>query len=193
MGEFAHYGELVSVLKQSVKDRTTGTLFIRTDNNRSVMVGLDRGEIVMLACGVKRGLDAVPEIRAIRGGSYRLTSSAIDIGASALPPTADLLRMLEGTQPAAPPSPGGAPRAAEGGAESDARPAVDLLRKIFSEFIGPIGIMVFEGVLKRLGAPRGAEEIERLIEALAGELGDPGEASRFKQTARARLKGLRSG
>ena len=26
MGEFAHYGELLSVLKQSVKDRTTGTL-----------------------------------------------------------------------------------------------------------------------------------------------------------------------
>ena len=185
MGEFVGYEQLLSTLRQHVRDGVTGTLFIRTETNRSAMVGFRNGEIVMLSCGMQRGLDAVAEIRAIQAGSHRLAPNSVDMGSASLPPTAELLALLEA---AAGPSPGPSPApAAPAPGGYDAGPAVAALKALFVEFIGPIGPMVFDDVRGRLGTPRRPEDLEQLVNGLASELGGAAEAARFKQAARQRL------
>jgi hypothetical protein len=187
MGEFTGFDQLLTTLRQHVRDGASGTLFIRTDANRSAMVGFRRGDIVLLSAGVKSGLEAVPELQGIRAGSHRLTPNTVDMGPSTLPPTRDLLAMLEGAgataaggtapapqQPAQQPAPDG----------FDAAPATDALRATFMAFIGPIGPMVFQDVLARLGTPRSTGDVEQLVEGLAAELDNAGEAGRFRQSAR---------
>jgi hypothetical protein len=190
MGEFTGFDQLLTTLRQHVRDGASGTLFIRTDANRSAMVGFRRGDIVLLSAGVKSGLDAVPELQGIRAGSHRLTPNTVDMGPSTLPPTRDLLAMLEGAGATA----AGSVATAAGSAAPappqsapdgfDAAPATDALRATFMAFIGPIGPMVFQDVLARLGTPRSTGDVEQLVEGLAAELDNASEAGRFRQSAR---------
>lgn len=187
MGEFTGFDQLLTTLRQHVRDGASGTLFIRTDANRSAMVGFRRGDIVLLSAGVKSGLDAIAELQGIRAGSHRLTPNTVDMGPSTLPPTRELLAMLEGggATPAGGTAPA-PPQAAQQPAPDgfDAAPATDALRATFMAFIGPIGPMVFQDVLARLGTPRSTGDVEQLVEGLAAELDNAGEAGRFRQSAR---------
>jgi hypothetical protein len=61
---------------------------------------------------------------------------------------------------------------------------------VFGEFIGPIGRVVFQDTLDKAPPIQSRNDLDGLVEALARELGDPGEAERFRRAARSRLKGV---
>lgn len=64
--------ELINLIKSLIEDGHAGTIFVRTEDNRSILIGIDAGQIVSLICGSKRGEQAIPMIRDMVKGTYQL-------------------------------------------------------------------------------------------------------------------------
>lgn len=93
------FSELLEVLRDLCRKRRTGTLFIHSDTNHSVRIGIEDGTIFFCAFGRYRGMRAVAEISRIQFGRYSF-ADVIFKGAppAALPPTAEILAALEAAE-----------------------------------------------------------------------------------------------
>lgn len=64
------YKELTKLIEKLSSKKTSGTLFLRTEDNHSGMVMFRAGAVIGLTYGVSRGLKAIEEIRNISDGAY---------------------------------------------------------------------------------------------------------------------------
>ena len=64
--------QLIALLRQLVDEKRTSTLYVHTDENHLIAVGVDAGEIVSLICGPKQGERAIPLVRRMGTGTFRV-------------------------------------------------------------------------------------------------------------------------
>jgi len=169
--------------------RRTGTMFIATADNHSARIGVMLGEIVSLAFGAQRGMEAVDHLRKISSGRFSFGDTVMDKGVHHdLPYTADLLALLIGEDPVLPqPRPFSAPAAAHAGNPQLAR-ARAAIEEELTEFVGPIAPLLCRAHLDRAAAAGPPWDWKALVDAVAREIGDPTKEDRFKQEALARLR-----
>lgn len=96
------YDQLVAALRDLCAGGSTGTLFMVTDENHAMRLGLDGGDIVTLVAGDICDEAAIPALRAIKSASYRFKMGLlIDTPAADKPlDTESLLATLAGEKTA---------------------------------------------------------------------------------------------
>lgn len=171
---------IVAQLRKLCQEKHTGNFYLLVNNHLHGRIGIQNGEIVILASAGKHGLDALPSILSIQSGSVVFNESPVS-GASPvpLPSTQELLARLDGNNPAT------TTATAESSAASPNRAlsatAKTVLEQTLREFIGPIASVLCTHHF------RTATTLAAAIDALADEIPDPKAAARFHELARKRL------
>ncbi len=100
MADRISYEDFLSLVESMVQHQESGTLYIRTDANRSVIVGVQNGNIKAFTSGPKRGLEAVTTILQMSYGSCRRDDTVLSFHSKDLPSTSDILLLLKKRSPA---------------------------------------------------------------------------------------------
>jgi hypothetical protein len=203
MSERITYPQLLELLRDLVAKGETATLYISTDQNHSVVIGVQAGRIVALSSGLRHGEKAIPLVREMREGSYRREAVAVPHRSKQLPPTEEILALLAGDDVSSLAEPHAA---SEAGIEPsptveiatdhppplplafDPKRAHKALCELLSDYLGPICSMVCEESEERLGGVHNPRDLEVLIDLLAREIAAPEEAEQFTVRARERLE-----
>jgi len=170
--------QLINLLKSLVNEQRTTTLYVRTNDNHLITFGVDRGEIVSMRCGAKRGERAIPMIRQMRAGTYRLDDEHTPLrnAGITLPPSQTLLLLL----------------AEEDEIEaSDCEWVQDVLCKVLADYMGPIAPLVCRETVEAVGGLDSPEQVERVIDRLAREIDNSAEAERFRLRVKSELSHLK--
>lgn len=185
------YEEFVTLLQSMVKRRETGSLFVRTDGNHIVIIGIDRGEIVGIASGAKRGADALATIMDTRSCAVQVDPEMIvDFHRGQLPVTEEIIYRLNHrvAMPQASSSDlsnDGVSPLNGGGKASSLDPVLtgSMLCELLQDYLGPVASMICDEVTesgKTLCTP---EQLAKAIEVLAQEIDSPPEAKDFTDRA----------
>ena len=170
------YGQLIGEVRRLCGQHQTGRVFITTSDNHSVSFGLQNGAIVALSFRNQTGLEAVAAIQRIHKGSLNFSSGLPPKPQPGLPPTRELLSLLQS--------------AATDPIDADAGPqpvdeAVARNRAVIeaelTEYLGPMARIVVE---EHVAA---APDLATFIDSLAGELNDSAKSATFKARVRERL------
>lgn len=175
------YAQLLSVLHRMVERKKTGTLFIRSNQNRLAVIAIESGAINFISYGAKRGLAAVPLIRDIEAGTFQITKSADTFDPCDLPETGEMLQLLgeeadtihELVQDIA------LTTASENSESFNTRATLKSLCSLLENYLGPIASMVCEERLDTIGPQLDILELQRVVRELANEIDDPEEAQEF--------------
>lgn len=176
------YADLMAELRQLCLAGMSGIWTLATHDNRAARIGIDRGRIVVVHFQQLRGQAALVRLRAVERGRSGFTPGAPPPGGAGepLPPTEAILRFLA-RQGAA----------ADASARSDI-PAARLREAVLAEAtasLGPMGPTICEEHFERCGALNTQAGVQRLLSAVAAELGDLGKEEAFKRRVLARLGG----
>lgn len=186
---------LLELLRGLVRERRTGTLYVHTDDNHLIAFGLDGGSIVSLLAGPRQGERAIPTVRAMRWGSFRLDE---DIPPQRrrgcrVPSAEELLARLERDEDEdedeawTPPRPAAAAAGPRGG---DAEHVQGVLCRVLASYLGPIAPLVCKQTMTAVGGVDTADKLKRVVETLALEIEDAAEAEHFRTRARRELGSL---
>jgi hypothetical protein len=186
MDNHLNFSQLLDLLTELVNTRQNGTLFVRSDSNHIITVGLEKGSIIALLYGAKRGRNAIPLIRQIRAGSYRFEADLLVGFQQELPPTTDILNQLrtgESSQPANPVGRG--PMRASIGISREKRDRLcRQLSELLGNYLGPIAQMVFDDALAESGAFYATpEQAEAFLHKLTEDIDNPREVEEFHNKA----------
>jgi len=200
------FGELLQVIRTLVREQRTGTMFIHTDSNHSVRIGMEDGRIISCAFGKYRGHDALPHIRQIHSGKYSFAEGIFNNSSEIpLPSTQDLLSSFSGeslTTPAreshpaptipeptspsstAPPAPSLGDSLLEG-SDLSLR-GVDLYEALVRELavhMGPIADMVADDYRDSIVSATRQEQLRPVVHEIAEQLDDPQRTQEFREQA----------
>jgi hypothetical protein len=75
--ELIPFWRIVEQLRQFCAERLTGTVFIVSDDNRMAQVHLESGNIVMMLCRGRRGLDALAAMRTMLNARLRFDDTYV--------------------------------------------------------------------------------------------------------------------
>jgi hypothetical protein len=176
------YGQLIGELRRLCVQHQTGRLFITTSDNHSVSFGLQNGVIVALSFRNQTGLEALAAIQRVHKGSASFSSGLPPKSQPGLPPTSELLSLLQ--------------KAATDPADAEAGPRLvnetvarsrAVIEAELTEYLGPMARIVVE---EHVAA---AHDLTDFIDSLAGELNDPAKSATFKARVRDRLASSVSG
>ncbi len=196
MSDYLSSIQLQEILAQLLAGGRSGTLVINSTCNHVITIALDKGQILALFYGPKRGRSAIPLIGGITGGTFRFQETLFSLNAQDLPPTSEVLMALRGGPVAQGwdsskkgHKPAGSPKDSSG----DTQRIYRGLEKILIHYLGPIAGMVLEDVCEASEkTPRGHQEFDKLIGCLSKEIEDAQKALRFKQEASELLNNLLS-
>jgi hypothetical protein len=182
MAELLDYSGFYQLLGDLVAKKRTNTLLGKTDNNRSIIIGVSRGEIVSLICAGKRGRQAIPPIRQITALTFRLDDTVAPAGGPDLPPTSQIMAAL---MPSASGQDTGRPVAATStkGASGQA-PDGTRLCELLSGFLGPIAPVLCMETIDEAGGLDSEAKKREVILILAKEIDNEAEAKQFVEGAR---------
>lgn len=187
--ELIPFWRIVEQLRQFCAERLTGTVFIVSDDNRMAQVHLESGNIVMLLCRGRRGLDALAAMRTMLNARLRFDDSYISATETEHLDTREVINQLSASLPSAPPGaalrpPAAAPgaTAAPAGAALSAE-ALARMERILVQYIGPMAQIVCADHAADAG------DVRALALALIGEIPDKKQADAFRAEA-ARSFGL---
>lgn len=185
------YGQLIDELRRACVDKRTGTMMIATQENQLARILFEDGEIVSIACGLKRGRDAIPLLQEIKQARVKFSRGKIGSHSGALPPTAEIMRMLSGETAAPAAATTTAPATA--GLTADQVPkALKVIETELIEFLGPLANIVWAEHLERIGTPVGVRKLHGLVDGLAKEIGDPTKIQRFKEQVWQKIGAIRN-
>ncbi len=187
MSDRLDYQAFFDLLRTRVAGKGTHTLFGRTDSNHAVIIGLRGGEVVCVTCGAKRGVAAIPALRQMSWGTFRVEDSLVPLQSSGLPPTNEILASLSPfadldsfkveTKPAS---------AAGSTPNREARTLCSLL----SRYLGPVAPMLCAEKITAAGGLHNSDQLDRVLRQLAQEIGSAKEAEEFMTLARGELGAL---
>jgi hypothetical protein len=196
--------QLIAELRSLCAAKRTGTLFIITIENHPAQVVLRDGEIVGLSYRLNRGPDALAPLKAFAAARYRFQQESVSSTDPRLPPTAEVLAVLGAESRSAPdrppaPSTTASRTAAVAPPPADTRPAIGsspdiseavdrlrlLIERELAEFLGPMAGLICGEHLADPSA--GSQEVAKLLEAIAKEIGDPAKEAQFKQRVLSQL------
>lgn len=180
------YADVVDMVRDLVAKKGTGTLYVRTDQNRVVMIGIRGGEIVTLSSGPKRGEKAIPILRDMGSAAVRVEDSAVAYHSEEMPPTAVILAMLGSrTQPQVPDAPAKEPPGTDASIEAERVKTV--VCHLLGPHLGPITPLICEEVVGSITGPLDAQALRTIVERLASEIADQTEALQFVAEAQRQL------
>lgn len=181
------YADVVRMIRELVAKKDTATLYVRTDQNRVVMVGIRGGEIVTLSSGPKRGEKAIPILRDMTSAAVRVEDSALAYHSHEMPTTAVILAMLgSGSEPQASVTTADEPASTNGSMEAERVRTV--LCHLLGPHLGPISPLICEEVVGGITGQLDTQALRNIIERLATEIADPTEALQFVSDAQRELK-----
>jgi hypothetical protein len=198
------YRQIMVYLRRLCSEGATGTLFVKTQDNRSAQIALQDGEIVGCAYRANKGGSAIPLIRNMMPVSYSF-SEGLALGAhkAPLPDTPTTLQQLE-------PEDRGGPSSAQAPSVEPARvesvptaertlvasalvnPAgsrsalVENIETLLHQFIGPMATILCDEYRYGQRSVTSAD-LMQIVEELAGEIESPTERARFVAAASERL------
>ena len=195
--ELLPFWSIVEQLRQCCADRLTGTVFIVSDDNRMAQVHLDSGNIVMLLCRGRRGLDALAAMRTMLHARLRFDDSLVTASDTEQLDTRAVIDQLglgaeAGRQDAPVRLPGAgpativaaevvAPAARAQAATPVSAAASATLERLLVHYIGPMAQIVYADHAGQ------THELRALVTALAGEIQDQRQAEAFLRDAAAAL------
>jgi hypothetical protein len=169
---------IINELRTVHDQRATGTYFIVSAENRQVRLGFVDGEldaISIRAADAPAACDAIAAMQIVRTAFSRDKQAVIggNIKLSTDELFRELLRRVGHTVPGV---------SSKGTAiASLSRAQNDLIRKLFIEYLGPIGEFIYEEHQQERGT------MEKLLTALAKEIPDRHNAEQFLSQVRTRL------
>ena len=171
------HDQLIDELQTLCAAKRSGTMFIITEENHVAQFVLRDGVIVGLTYRLLRGPAALPPLRTFPAGRYRFQTETVDRTDPELPATADLLALL-------------VPEPASAVEPPQAEPATDtpqvpetvrlLIERELAEVVGPIAGLICQEHIAHAGHLDSPNDLVRLLEAIAIEIGDPAKAAGFK-------------
>ncbi|MFH0783791.1 MAG: DUF4388 domain-containing protein [Pseudomonadota bacterium] len=174
------FSEIVSNIGSLCKNKSTGTLFIATGDNRSAQIMLDKGEIVYIFFSSKRGQEALSLMSTIQDARYRFQEGGVVSRRMQLPPTQAILQSLaSGSGQASPSNHGRAEKVVLGDGLSDAQKNV--LQTCLADCIGPMAAIICEDHFNSVG------DLQAAIEALVSEIPSPVQVQKFRAMVSERL------
>ena len=171
------YGQLIGEVRRLCAQHQTGRVFITTSDNHSVSFGLQNGAIVALGFRNQTGLDALAAIQRVHKGSLSFASGLPPKPQPGLPPTPELLALLQSAAADPADAADAGPRPVN---EAVARSRA-VIEAELTEYLGPMARVVIDEHLPA------ASNLTGLIDSLAREIGDPAKSARFKERVRERL------
>ena len=175
------YAELIEELRSLVARGSTGVMFIRTESDHSVRIGLQNGRVVSCNYRMFQQQKAISLIRQIRSGEYAFKQGVPGVVfGEALPANFDFFRELTGEASLSPlvaredSSPGATDLRITGG---------ELFEAVVHEltvYMGPIARMVAMQYEKELRSVTSGEQVRAVVFRLAQELDDAGLAVEFE-------------
>jgi hypothetical protein len=181
MAELLDYSGFYQLLGNLVAEKRTNTLLGKTDNNRSVIIGIRRGEIVSLICAGKRGRQAISAIRQIAALTFRLDDTAAPAGRPDLPPTSEIMAALMPSAGGQDPGRPVAATSARGAPGQD--PDGTRLCELLSRFLGPIAPILCTETIGAAGGLDSEARKRAVILSLAKEIDNEAEAKQFVEGA----------
>lgn len=169
--------EFLDALREVLRARSTGSIYLRVDDNRAALFSVRAGAVVGLRFGPLLGRRAVELFKLTRQMSWRVEEGAVAMVHADLGDTEDTLRELAGEVPGVT-----GERSILSGA------AYEALGKVLVHYTGPVAEMVLADAVAQLGEIRGNDDYRRLIAALAQEIGADDEAAEFTAKARQILR-----
>ena len=186
MTETVTYEGFLALVESMVRNRESGSLYLRTDTNRSVCIGIRQGEIEALVSGPRRGLTAIKTILGMSSGSCRRDETSLAFHTGDLPTTAEILKILR-------------ERRVESTAGSDSasmtdkdeawqRPvdeerSVKILCDLLHDYLGPVAPLICDD-LTQSGNLHTSADLDAAIINLAAEIESSSESQEFIQRAR---------
>ena len=129
---------IIAQLRKLCKEKQTGALHIIDKGHLLGQINLDKGEITSLIAKKHHGIDALPILLSIESSDIAFASSALSTPRMSLPPTSEILALLDGAKSTAIPSQSGVQSSKS--SLTDASKAI--LEQTLKEFIGPIAKMI---------------------------------------------------
>jgi len=188
MADQITYESFVELIEHMANHKESGSLYVRTDTNRSVLIGLRKGQIEALMAGPKRGIEALKTIMQMSHCTYRLDNSALSFYSKDLPSTNDILMLLkqriipaaaETASPSTQPS---------GGAEINSDQVMPVLCHILHDYLGPAAPVICEDVTDSGATIHTGADLAKAIEELSKEIDSAVEAGEFLNRARQELR-----
>ena len=178
--DYIPFSEIVFEIGSLCKQKTTGTLFITTRDNRSAQIMLDKGELVFILFASKRGQEALDLMAKMSDGRYRFHEGSVGLRRMQLPPTQTILQALRnGSGQVSSPAREQAEKASFGNSLSADQKRV--LETCLADCIGPMAAIVCEDHFNSV------RDLPAAIEALAAEIPSPGQVKKFREMITERL------
>lgn len=186
MEDYLTFSQLLELLTELVDERRSGTLFIRSEANHVITIGLEEGQIIALLYGAKRGQNAIPLICQINTGRYRFESDVLSGIHQELPTTPEILNQLRSRD--------SIPAANEvlrdtiptgSGISTEKRDRLcRQLKELLGNYLGPIAQMVFDDAVAESGAFYATpDQAKAFIQKLTLDIDNPREVEDFRNKA----------
>ena len=181
------YFEIISELKSLCSANLSGTMFVKTQDNKSVRFTLEGGKIVNCCFRQTKGYDALPMVLGIESGTFSFNEHApLGMPLPALPDTDELLVMLASKKVSASAPPG--QQASEsvitqGNENFNTKNDVIFaeMKTVLTEYVGPMaGVLFSEYAREKDQIMSDLVEFEHMIDKLASQIGNPVESEEFK-------------
>lgn len=174
------YNGFLNEILQLVTSRGNGVVrVIRRSGEPPITIGVHEGAIVNVACGLYRGLPAIPRIREMVRGTLVVQHVQPQTVDSDLPGTDDLVAALSGS------GAGESPISATS-VDTQAISKTVLLNElptILSRYIGPMADFVCDDEISPLRAQLAPTQVQELVTLLAENVKDPTKYRNFKEEA----------
>jgi len=181
--DLAPLAEVIATLENLSAEGETGTLFVGTNENKFAQIAIDKGRIVFVMFGGKRGKEAISLFCKQKAGRYNFKAKALPPMTDPLPPNDQVLTLFRGNSPAAPSAAGKqAPRPQPEQGGTITAEILSVLQEELAKFVGPVAALICSDHCA-IGAPMNAA-----IEALAAEIGNSTEIQAFRMAVRQRLE-----
>jgi len=185
------YKEIVGKLRHICDGGETGTLSLATRENHYASISIKDGQIIGVAYRQSKGAAALENIRKVRAGRFTFAPGVLrhNEADASLPSSEALFEFLgigeikpatavRTTEPASKTEPSDNTNGA-------ARQAIELEA---TEYLGPMAAIICEEHFARVGNLNDKENLQSVLEGIAGELGDDAKGEDFKKGVITRLK-----
>lgn len=180
------YSRILDFLTDLVDNKTSGTLYIHSECNHAITIALDNGQINAMYFGARRGRRAIPLIRNISRGSYRLDKSNLVENPHDLPPTHDLLNQLRNphTTIESNSTASSSVNAGEVISEEKKKRLCQELKNLLAKHMGPFAEIIFDDAVDEVGNFCSTPQLtQELINKLSEEIDDTNEMEQFRNNA----------
>ncbi len=183
MAESITYDNFVDLVEDMVENKEDGSLYLRTNKNHSVFVGVRNGEIEALVSGPRRGLKAIKTILQMSTASCRRDTTALSFHSGDLPPTGEILHMLrnrrempEVEETLSSPASRGLKPAADSTKTSG---TAAVLCELLHDYLGPVASIICDEITEEGARLRPGSDLDSVIRELAEEIDSVTESREF--------------